>query len=322
MPEEKRAAILSELAKLTGRRLPAAFIQHTADYVPGVDRFHTLFAGIYKPAWSDYALSIVMKLESPYEKMDEVVFLDDGRWLMTYSPRAGGLDLSDNRAVMKCMKERVPVGVLLQLTSKADRQHGSTYQVLGLGLVTSYDQVKGVFIIEGADQTALEQVTGVIPDEERRYEAQLYARVTNEFRPFVKDEGVVYTVSAAKRDEAFRQIVLREYDFACAICDMKFRLGNLVEATAAHIVSKHQHGTDDPRNGLSLCQTHHWAFDKGIFTLSDSYEIMLGQTVEQAETRNFELLSLNGKPAVLPKNEVLRPHPDALAWHREHVWVK
>ena len=90
--------------------------------------------------------------------------------------------------------------------------------------------------------------------------------MTNEFRQFVEEENITYTVSAPRRDEAFRHIVLGAYDFTCAACEMKFRLGNLIEATAAHIVPKRKGGTDDPRNGLALCRTHHWAFDVGLFS--------------------------------------------------------
>ena len=93
MPEDLRWKILSELAKHTGKRVPWRFLNQTSNFVPGIDRFHSLFSGIYKPSWSDYALSIVMRTTSPYEQRDEVLFLEDGRWLMTYSPRSGGLDL-------------------------------------------------------------------------------------------------------------------------------------------------------------------------------------------------------------------------------------
>src|SRR5215475_12680250 len=131
------------------------------------------------------ALSIVMKLSSPYAHKDEVVFLEDGRWLMLYSPRAGGLNHSDNRALVRCMEERIPIGIFKQLTGKTDRYYGSTYCVLGLGLITSYDSKADIFVVESADSSALEQVSSVITDEESRYEVQLYAQLTNEFRPFV-----------------------------------------------------------------------------------------------------------------------------------------
>jgi hypothetical protein len=322
MDQQRRSEVLVEIAKYTGRRVSAAFLKRTASFIPDIERFHNLITGIFKPAWSDYALSIVIKLSSPYDHKDEVIFLEDGRWLMTYSPRSGGLNVPDNRALIKCMDDRVSLAVFKQMTEKRDRQHGSTYLVLGLGLIANYDPSADVFIVESVDQPSLEEVTGVIVDEETRYEVQLYARLTNEFQPFVEETRATYTVSAPKREGAFRHLVLKEYDFCCAVCEAKFRLANLVEATAAHIVPKHKKGTDDPRNGLALCRTHHWAFDASIFSLDDECRVLLSSKVKQAETKNFGLMSLAEQRIILPENGILRPHPEALEWHRSNVMLK
>lgn len=319
MTQDKRNAILVELIKHTGKRVSWQFIKQTSRYIPHIDRFHNLITGIFKPAWSDYALSIIIQSTSPYEDKDEVIFLEDGRWLMTYSPRSGGLQVSDNRSLVKCMDERVPTAVFRQLTDKTDRKHGSTYRVLGLGLITGYDANQEVFIIESADCAALEVVTHTIVDDIDRYVVQLYAQVMNEFQPFVKETSITYTTTIPRRDKAFRELVVREYDYSCAVCELMFQWHELSEATAAHIIPKHQSGTDDPRNGLALCRTHHWAFDAYVFTLSDNYEIMLNPKIEEADSRNFPLLEMEGKSILLPSNEVLWPHPHAVKWHREKV---
>jgi len=264
MPDELRARILSEFAKYTGQVKPAAFFQRTQEYIPGIERFHHLIAGIYKPAWSKYALCISMRQHSIYADKDEYIFLEDGRWLMNYSPRKGGLDISDNAALVNCMQDRVPVGVIVQFTGKRDPE-GSRYRVLGLGMVTNFNSTLEVFEIEGADWGTLESVTSIVQEEELRYQIQLYARLTNEFRLFEQSEAVKYSVSAPKRAASFRKVLLEEYHYSCAICNLKFRLGDLVEAEAGHIVPKKEGGTDDPRNGLAICHTHHWAFDNGIF---------------------------------------------------------
>jgi putative restriction endonuclease len=319
MSEEKRSAILIELAKHTGKRVNWRFIKKTSQVIPQIDRFHNLITGIYKPAWSEYALSIVIRIESPYDHKDEVLFLEDGRWLMTYSPRAGGLHIADNRALVKCMDERIPLAVFRQLTDKTDRKRGSTYRVLGLGLVTGYNAESDVFFVESADVQAVKKMTDSVPDEVERYEIQLYTQIMNVFQPFVKEESLTYTTTGPKRDKAFRDIVVREYDFSCAVCETKFRLDNLIEATAAHIIPKHKNGSDDPRNGLALCRTHHWAFDSGIFTLTDDYEIMLSSFVKEADSQNFPLLEMDKKPVLLPSNKTVFPHPEAIRWHRQNI---
>lgn len=316
---DNRNTILAELAKYTGQRVPWQFIKKTSNHIPHIERFHNLITGIFKPSWSEYALSIVIRPKSPYDDKDEVVMLDDGRWLMTYSPRAGGLQIADNRALTKCMDERVPIAVFRQLTDKTNKKHGSTYRVLGLGLVTGYDSQQDVFIVESVDHTALESITSTIVDETSRYEVQLYAQIMNSFQPFVKEESFTYTTTMPKRDKAFRDIVVREYDYTCAVCSMKFRWHGFAEATAAHIIPKHKNGTDDPRNGMSLCRTHHWAFDQGVFSLTDSYEILLSPSIEDSESHNFPLLEMEGKSILLPSNEILQPHPEAIKWHRENI---
>lgn len=327
MLEGQRTKVLSELAKFTGRQVSWRFIKQTSDYIQGIDRFHNLVTGIFKPAWSQYALSIAMSLKSPYEKKDEVIYLEDGRWLMTYSSRSveqtsnRNRALSDNDALVRCMKDRVPIAVFKQLTDKTDRQQSSTYLVLGLAIITGYDPKLDVFVVEGADNRAVDEIISYIKEEETRYEVQLYTQLSNDFRPFANEDPVLRRVSVPKRRKAFRHIVLTEYDFTCAVCEMKFHLGDLFEANAAHIISKQRKGSDDPRNGITLCRTHHWAFDNGIFAIDGDYRIVLSPVIDRADMGHFELKDFGGKEVLLPRNSALNPHPVALSWHRENVFL-
>jgi hypothetical protein len=317
MSFDQRNKILAELARYTGRIMPAAFLQNTAKYIPGVDRIHPLMSGIYKPAWSEYALCIKMAPGSPYERKDEVIFLEDGRWLMTYSPRSGGLDISDNRALVRCVDDHMPLAVIQQVT---DKTKGSTYRVLGLGIITGFDSGRDVFLVESASLSALAQVSAAIEDEKQRYEVVLYAELTNEFRPFMQEDRVSYVTSLPKRDEAFREVLLTEYDYTCAICGMKFVVDRLHEAQAGHIVPKNKNGTDDPRNGLTLCRAHHWAFDAGLFTLTSDYTVVVSPLVQRADSRKFEMASLAGQALHRPQREVILPHSTAIEWHQANVF--
>jgi hypothetical protein len=59
----KRRQMFELLAPRFGRIVPASFVQNPQ--LPGVDRVHHLIEGIYKPAWSNYPLSIASMLKSP-----------------------------------------------------------------------------------------------------------------------------------------------------------------------------------------------------------------------------------------------------------------
>lgn len=89
-----------------------------------------------------------------------------------------------------------------------------------------------------------------------------------------------------------------------------------MEAEAAHIIGKEACGPDDPRNGLALSRTAHWAFDNGIFTLSDDYAVRIHDGARDGDQRLVQLFEAEGKQIVLPNETFYRPHPEALAWHR------
>ena len=73
----------------------------------------------------------------------------------------------------------------------------------------------------------------------------------------------------------FRFDVLRRYGSSCAVCSI--RHPELLQA--AHLCPVEDGGTDDPRNGLVFCLTHHRAFDLGLFRI-DPETLRLCVTVD------------------------------------------
>src|SRR5262249_52607636 len=63
--------------------------------------------------------------------------------------------------------------------------------------------------------------------------------------------------------QRFRFQVLKEYRPKCAVCSISHSL--LLHA--AHLCGKAAKGSDDWRNGLPLCATHHLAFDANLFAI-------------------------------------------------------
>ncbi len=119
------------------------------------------------------------------------------------------------------------------------------------------------------------------------------------------------------RDRVFRRIVLRAYDERCAVTGLKLINGSgRAEVNAAHIRPVEANGPDTIHNGLALSGTAHWMFDRGLISLGDDLQILISrQSNDPDGVRAF--INRSGI-AMPPMNMRDRPHPQFLAWHREH----
>ena len=103
--------------------------------------------GIWKPAHTSYAVSVVQTSKGIYADQDPI-FGHEGNWEYYYHQEGKSPeDLSDpyrlysNAGLFRCMVDGIPVGVVIPAAS------GRGYQVLGLALVADYD--KGLFRLDG-----------------------------------------------------------------------------------------------------------------------------------------------------------------------------
>jgi HNH endonuclease len=309
---ERRILIYRRTTPLFGTVQPAALLKDA-------ERFghilHHFAEGIFKPQWATHALSISSMLSSPYT--DQIDYLSDRSWTMAYSPKAGGLDVAANRALIACMDDQQPLLVFRQRSAKKSRT-GSYYLIAGLGMVERFEVAEQVFRIRGLHAEEVSRyLSGNDELADDLLETALRLESLEEWRATVQESRAIYQVSRQKREAAFRDVVLSNYGFTCAATGQRFRHGNTIEAEAAHIIGKEVLGTDDPRNGLALSRTAHWAFDQGLFTVSDQYELIVHKDAKVADHALFPLLEATGKPLLLPSEPLYRPHPEALEWHRK-----
>ena len=124
------------------------------------------------------------------------------------------------------------------------------------------------------------------------------------------------------RDTAFARKIVTNYDGKCAICGSRWLVDSSFEVEAAHIIPVENGGPDDIRNGFALCRFHHWAFDKGVFSVDDDYRIVVSSRVKEFSESYETLERLEGNIINLPKNEILLPNKDALKYHRENIFVR
>jgi len=101
----------------------------------------------------------------------------------------------------------------------------------------------------------------------------------------------------------FRYQVLGRYGPTCMLCGM--RVTELLETP--HIVPYANHGTNDPRNGVVMCSTHHRAFDADFFAIEPAS--MALRFAPAAPSAGDLRITESGLPRTGPQ-----PHADAVKW--------
>lgn len=130
-----------------------------------------------------------------------------------------------------------------------------------------------------------------------------------------------YLGSRIVRDRNFRRVVLRAYEERCAISGLRLiNGGGRAEVEAAHIQPVEKSGPDILTNGIALCGTAHWMFDRGLISLSDDLKILVSRQANDQEAI-FSVINKNGY-LIGPNRASDRPHPHFLQWHREHMFKR
>jgi putative restriction endonuclease len=159
------------------------------------------------------------------------------------------------------------------------------------GWVLDWDDEARVFLVEFSEERP------AAPAEEPHDDAafELVGARRGRQRTVVQREG----------QQRFKFLVLQRYGASCAVCGIN--VPDVLDA--AHLRPVNLNGTNDPRNGILLCATHHRAFDRGLFAIDPNHLRIHtrsnGPSAFQLGITRTDLSHLNR-----------RPHPDALRW----VW--
>jgi putative restriction endonuclease len=131
-------------------------------------------------------------------------------------------------------------------------------------------------------------------------------------RPIVEEIS-----SRSFRDIKFRQNIRTIYDRTCSFSGLRLINGKgRPEVEAAHIVPVENGGTDSVRNGIALSATVHWMFDRGMLSLGDDFRILTSRHLNEdvSHLLNADL------QAKVPVEQMHRPHPNYLRWHRDNIF--
>lgn len=121
------------------------------------------------------------------------------------------------------------------------------------------------------------------------------------------------------RDRVFADSVKRAYEKRCSLTGLQLiNGGGRAEVEAAHIrpIGDGHKGPDSIWNGIALCQTAHWLFDRGLVSLEDDYSILVSPNAPT----DIERLLRPEMIAKVPDEINLRPHSSFLRYHRDNIY--
>jgi len=316
LDDSSRDVVLAELNMLSGQVFPAQFFRQkrTNTAVKGTYEYHNLIRGIYKPQGCELAISVIQAMTGPYS---DTLRLDSRNiWSLEYAEQGRGKRGWDNISLARCVNN-LPIAVIVQRSSKVGLQ-GSKYEVLGLGRVERYDTTSGVFKITQWQGPIQLQMVNPTEDDILKEAKSIGRLLEKPFEPFEKKSWKM--VKQAAREAAFTRQVLSMYDGTCAACGSRWIVDANYEVQAAHIISKRANGTDDPRNGVAFCRFHHWAFDRGLFSINNDYNFMTTSKLSEFSRAPEGVAKLSGKTMFLPSPNEAAPHKNALEWHRRTIF--
>ena len=157
-----------------------------------------------------------------------------------------------------------------------------------------------------------------IEEESKEYSESLIEGTECPFSPHKEVESI--QAETPIRSAGFRWAIMKIYNYTCAVCELNIRASTGESLTdAAHIIPFSVSYNDDIRNGISLCKSHHWAFDTGLISLNEEYHVIISSSIREQGPTRWMLTELRDKLIRRPEDEQHYPAQDALAWHREKV---
>ena len=139
--------------------------------------------------------------------------------------------------------------------------------------------------------------------------------------PGIREDAALYKESVQTgRDARFRiEVVVLAYKHTCALTGYRMttlEMESIVDA--AHIHQFHDSRNNDARNGIALSKNAHWQFDRGLWSLTDDYRVLVnGEKFIEEGVAGQRLADFEGRRVFLPSDPKYWPEHIYLDWHRK-----
>lgn len=271
----------------------------------------SLQKGIWKPAGIPYAVSVVQTRRGIYDDQDPIYFPEEGTWEYFYHQQGKSADdlrdptrngLFANAALFACIRDRVPVGVIIP---SAERKG---YQVLGLALVEGY--TSGFFRLIGPVSIGA-PATDTVAGEAPSTSVALMHLTPDAFDPNSQEDSRHTVIAAVHRRQGaprFRRALLCAYEGRCAMTDYDAEPA----LEAAHVIPYRGPQTNHVTNGLLLRADMHDLFDLGLVAVdTDRMVLLLANDLLGTQYERYA-----GARLRIPRDTAARPNLEALNKHR------
>ncbi len=273
-------------------------------------------SGIYTPSVQrvsfkngrKYALAIHSSHQGGYADK-KPIDLKDGTWIYEYAKHSGSdVNQGYNKALLNCLEDGVPVGVMVP------NQSGG-YRILGLAYVEHYNSVSGYFTLHGPvnEQTEARgcfcfRGADVLTEDEKKQLDDL--KISDDDRRRV----AVYARVQREQQDRFRKHLLEAYAGSCAITG-----ANVSEVLqAAHIKPYRGKHSQVVNNGILLRADMHLLFDAHLLSVEpETMRVHLSQRLGESNYRGFR-----GREIMLPQRESDAPNRDLIAAHYEQFVIE
>jgi len=199
---------------------------------------------------------------------------------------------TQNAGLIKSMTEGLPIRVIRGYKHKSEFSPSGGYIYSGLySVVDAWEEIgksgfkicrfRLIYAGQNSSRKSGEEIElNYITKEKRRKET---------------------TVLRIIRDTKIARDIKKLYEYRCQVCDIVLEIKGTRYAEGAHIkpLGRPHNGEDNPNNLLCLCPNHHLLFDRGSFSISDSYNL---------------IGNINGKLKIHEKHQL---NKENLKYHRE-----
>ena len=208
---------------------------------------------------------------------------------------------------------------IIELSNKLGRTPGSvSYKLANFASIDPTIDRKGAVNVSKLDREVWDEFfedweTMAFESEARMAQLKKSEAKLEESDDFLIRDGETRNavVKVRIKQDFFRKMILASYKNLCCIT----KIDNIELLVASHIVpwAFDKKNRLNPMNGLCLNALHDRAFDKGLITIDEGYNIIVSKNV-----KHNLILQYDRKPIIMPDRFL--PDQNFLSFHRKNIF--